>query len=113
MWDCAEINSAGPVRSKPADQPEHVRLPLLVYPVPTIKFKTFRIIVFNILFCCIEKKIHISEKETIGFNLGFLFGILQISAILNKLVQHLCAHLAILPLNRIVYDFTICFIFKR
>ena len=33
MWDCAERKSTGPVRSKPADRPEHVRLPWLVYPV--------------------------------------------------------------------------------
>ena len=33
VWDCAEKKFTGPVRLKPADQPEHVRLPLLVYPV--------------------------------------------------------------------------------
>ena len=33
MWDCAERKSTGPVRLKPADRPEQVGLPWLVYPV--------------------------------------------------------------------------------
>ena len=33
MWDCTERKSTGPVSMKPADRPEHVRLPWLVYPV--------------------------------------------------------------------------------